>query len=198
MDAGAAVTASTPRRRPSGDAPHAAPRVERHLPPANRAGRAAEHARWRRSPSASCRRGRSRRGPARRPALRGPTRSAAGGVDPRDAAAAGADRVHVDHRHAQRVAADRALAERRAACRRGPAPMSLLVPPMSSETKSRTPERSPANRRPDHAAGRAREEQGDRPLRGPRRRGDAAARVHDQRHARGRRCPRSVRSSRAR
>ena len=44
---------------------------------------------------------------------------------------------------------------------------SLLVPPMSSEMKSRTPERSAAKLGPDHAAGRARQEQGHR-IAGPR------------------------------
>ena len=58
-----------------------------------------------------------------------------------------------------------------------------LVPPMSSETKSRTPERSAANLRADDAGRRTGEEERHRLLRGDARRDDTPARAHHERHA---------------
>ena len=89
-------------------------RVELHGAAQEPVGIEAARARhWRRSPSAACRRGHRPRVPARRRRMRGPTRNAPPLSTPGDRAAAGADRVDVDHRHQDREAADPGVSRRR-------------------------------------------------------------------------------------
>ena len=93
------------RRRACASARSAAVAVERHAAAEEEAGIVvAEHAGWRRSRSARCRRGRSRPGPGSAPAECGPTRSRPTSSMRGDRAAAGADLDHVDHRRLDRQA----------------------------------------------------------------------------------------------
>ena len=143
----------------------------------NSRGRCSPARRRHRSRSARCRRGHSKRVRAPSPAECGPTRSAAGGIEPGDRAAAGADRVDVDHRRARdsRRSGPPTRISRRAVLIRA---MSHYVPPMSTVMRSgHLPPHRPCGRR----SRRRPAPKGTAAPGAPRRRRarDAAARLHD-------------------
>jgi hypothetical protein len=118
------------------------------------------------------RRSRHRAGRAR-PDLEG-----AGLVDEGDRAAAGADRVHVDHRHQHREAAiqvSRAVASPKPPC--VTMPISAEVPPTSKVMRLRLPGQAARPVAADHAGRRAREQGEHGPLGHHAGVGDAAVRT---------------------